>query len=131
MTAPERIWLDWPDANKGDVVYDEPPERDTQHGQTGYIRADLHAAALDLLAKRDAELARKTKALMVAASVLQGELDRSGGEPFSGRWSIPAANWRGTVDEALDFANAALAPAALTEYERKVAQMKEDFPNGI
>ncbi len=46
MTAPERIWLDWPDANKGDVVYDEPPERDTQPGQTGYVRGDLHAAAL-------------------------------------------------------------------------------------
>jgi hypothetical protein len=43
--APERIWLDWPAANKGDVVYDEPPERDTQPGQTGYIRADLFEAA--------------------------------------------------------------------------------------
>ncbi len=41
MTAPDRIWLDWPAANKGDVVYDEPPERDTQPGQTEYIRADL------------------------------------------------------------------------------------------
>lgn len=38
--APERIWLDWPAANKGDPVYDEPPERDTQPGQTGYRRAD-------------------------------------------------------------------------------------------
>ena len=42
--APERIWLDWPDANRGDVVYAEPPERDTQPGQTGYVRADLHDA---------------------------------------------------------------------------------------
>jgi hypothetical protein len=41
MSAPERIWLDWPGANKGDVVYDEPPERDTQPGQTEYVRADL------------------------------------------------------------------------------------------
>ncbi len=39
--APKRIWLDWPDANRGDVVYAEPPERDTQPGQTGYVRADL------------------------------------------------------------------------------------------
>ena len=46
MSAPERIWLDWPDANRGDVVYDEPPERDTQPGQTEYIRADLHDAAI-------------------------------------------------------------------------------------
>lgn len=63
MTAPEQIWLDWPDANKNDVVYDEPPERDTQPGQTAYIRADIHAAALDLLAMRDAELARVREAL--------------------------------------------------------------------
>ena len=46
MSAPDRIWLDWPDANRGDVVYDEPPERDTQPGQTEYIRADLHDAAI-------------------------------------------------------------------------------------
>ena len=46
MSAPKRIWLDWPDANRGDVVYDEPPERDTQPGQTEYIRADLHDAAI-------------------------------------------------------------------------------------
>lgn len=39
--APERVWLDWPAANKGDPVYDEPPERDTQPGQTEYRRADL------------------------------------------------------------------------------------------
>jgi hypothetical protein len=40
MTAPDFIWLDWPDANRGDVVYDEPPERDTQPGQTAYVRRD-------------------------------------------------------------------------------------------
>lgn len=39
--APKRVWLDWPAANRGDVVYDEPPERDTQPGQTEYVRADL------------------------------------------------------------------------------------------
>jgi hypothetical protein len=49
--APERIWLDWPGANRGEPVYDEPPERDTQPGQTGYVRADIHAA---VVAERDA-----------------------------------------------------------------------------
>jgi len=44
VSAPERIWLDWPGANKGDPVFDEPPERDTQPGQTQYIRADIHEA---------------------------------------------------------------------------------------
>jgi hypothetical protein len=46
MSAPERIWLDWPDANRGDAVYDEPPERDTQPGQTEYIRKDASDAAI-------------------------------------------------------------------------------------
>ena len=45
MNAPERVWLDWPDANRGGIVYAEPPERDTQEGQTAYIRADLYEAA--------------------------------------------------------------------------------------
>ena len=44
MNAPERVWLDWPDANRGGIVYAEPPERDTQEGQTAYIRADLYDA---------------------------------------------------------------------------------------
>lgn len=48
--APERIWLDWPAANKGDPVYDEPPERDTQPGQTEYVRADLPPTLSDALA---------------------------------------------------------------------------------
>ena len=46
MSAPERIWLDWPDANRGDAVYDEPPERDTQPGQTEYICKDASDAAI-------------------------------------------------------------------------------------
>ena len=45
--APKRIWLDWPAANKGDPVYDEPPERDTQPGQTAYILATPTVLAAD------------------------------------------------------------------------------------
>lgn len=39
--APERIWLDWPGARHGEPFYTEPPETDTQAGQTEYIRADI------------------------------------------------------------------------------------------
>ena len=38
---PERIWLDWPGAKHGEPIYTEPPERDTQAGQTEYVRADI------------------------------------------------------------------------------------------
>ena len=43
---PERIWLDWPGAKHGEPIYTEPPERDTQAGQTEYIRADLALPAV-------------------------------------------------------------------------------------
>ena len=47
---PERIWLDWPGAKHGEPIYTEPPERDTQAGQTEYVRADIVQA---LTAERD------------------------------------------------------------------------------
>jgi hypothetical protein len=41
MTAPpDRIWLDWPEANRGEPVFDHPPENSFQAAQTCYIRAD-------------------------------------------------------------------------------------------
>lgn len=57
--APARIWLDWPDANRGEAVYDEPPERETQPGQTEYLRADIAAA-------REAELRAEVERLTQA-----------------------------------------------------------------
>ena len=42
--APERIWLDWPGSRHGEPFYTEPPETDTQAGQTEYIRADIARA---------------------------------------------------------------------------------------
>ena len=45
MESPKRIWLDWPGANKGDPVFDEPPEHDMQAGQTPYILATPEALA--------------------------------------------------------------------------------------
>ncbi len=52
MSAPERIWLDWPEANKGGDVFDTPPDRIDQAGQTEYVRAD-HVQAL-IEAEREA-----------------------------------------------------------------------------
>lgn len=57
--APERVWLDWPGANRGEPVYDEPPENENQAGQIGYIRADLYDA---VVAERD-----EAQALIYAA----------------------------------------------------------------
>lgn len=48
------------------------------------------------------------RALAIVASVLLGEQTRSGGEPFSGQWNIITHDWRGTVDDAIDLADATL-----------------------
>jgi len=63
IKGPDRVWLDWPGANRGEVVYDEPPERDTQPGQIEYVRADLHAALAARVIEQDARIARLTEAL--------------------------------------------------------------------
>ena len=55
-------------------------------------------------AKRDA----LREALKVTSAILQAEMCRSGGEPFSGTWTIPPLQIRATCHEALDQANAAL-----------------------
>ena len=49
------------------------------------------------------------RAAGVVSAVLQSERTRSGGQPFTGNWSIPQIGFRGTVDDALDMADAALA----------------------
>jgi hypothetical protein len=93
-----------------------------QWDETCAVRKEL-ADALDLLAKRDAELARKTAALTeIAKQKRTNELDTE--------YEAECADFEGGYDACIDRARAALTPEP-TEYERKVAQMKEDFPNGI
>ena len=69
LKAPERIWLDWPGANKGDPVFDEPPEHYLQAGQTKYVRADVHAAQIADLQRQLAE-ARESDASNAATQFL-------------------------------------------------------------
>ena len=57
------------------------------------------------------------EAAAVVSAVLQSEVTRSGGKPFSGTWHIPSIDWRGTVTDALDLADAALTPAPAQEGE--------------
>ena len=75
MDAPKRIWLDWPAANKGDPVFDEPPENDTQAGQTEYLRADLHRAALESMQKKlqaaEAQTAKAVERALTAEAVIR------------------------------------------------------------
>lgn len=54
---------------------------------------------------------RMREALALTAAILQAEKERLGGKPFTGTWTIPALDIRSTVSEALDKADAALAPA--------------------
>lgn len=49
------------------------------------------------------------EAAKAVGAVLQAEMTRSGGQPFTGIWSIPALGVRTTCSEALDKLDAALA----------------------
>ena len=53
--APERVWLDWPGVNRGEPIYENPPKRADQPGQTGYVREDLHTALQARLAEVEAD----------------------------------------------------------------------------
>lgn len=44
--APERIWIDWKRANAEFLAYDEEPQTPFSDCHDGYVRADLHEAAL-------------------------------------------------------------------------------------
>lgn len=76
--APERIWLDWPAANKGDPVYDEPPERDTQPGQTEYIRADAARAEAEAMVRAEREACAQAMAALSAELSAAGRTEASG-----------------------------------------------------
>jgi hypothetical protein len=68
----------------------------------GYVTPEAHAAAL-----REAWEARKL--LQLTAAILEAEMGRRGGEPFSGTWHFPTLDIRSTVPEAIDKAAAFLA----------------------
>lgn len=64
----------------------------------------LPALIIEVLAHRKAE-ADLVSALRQTAAILLAEKNRSGGQPFSGIWLMPALGIRATVDETLDTAN--------------------------
>lgn len=111
--APDQIWID---RNGGNW---SPCSGGTQDVE--YRRADLPptlSAAMEL---------PEVKALVEAAwSVNHDNLHGNGLEGFRKNRD----RLRVTL-ENLDAALAAVKEYAHTEYERKVAQMKKDFPNGI
>ena len=69
---------------------------------------DLEACALRArkIEAAAVELARASK---VSGALLQAEMNRLGGEPFTGTWSITSLIVRSTCGEALDDLYAALA----------------------
>jgi len=107
LKGPGRVWLDWPGANRGEIVYDEPPERDTQPGQIGYVRADLHTALAARVIEQDARIARLTEALALLT-------DRSAGLVFAHHHGNGLEGWYDKVDgvdRAITVARGALGDA--------------------
>lgn len=104
------------------------------------LAPDLARALLDAWAERD-----RLAAELAAANAREAGL-REALEPFAFYGDEPNTTqeaweirYRDRFQDWIDFGDIEAARAALaqpstatpTEYERKVAQMKEDFPNGI
>ena len=78
--APKQIWLDWPNANRGEPVFDEPPEHHGQAAQTKYVRADIaQEAALQALASdgQAQEALDKLRAVEAERDALRGHLTKA------------------------------------------------------
>lgn len=83
------------------------------HAANG-MRAIADAAAPDLLT-----------ALKLVSAILQAEMGRKGGEPFTGEWFFPAINVRSSCSDALDMADAVLARTENpTEYDSITARLE-------
>ncbi len=111
--SPERIWIN----DKWEAYL-----RPTFNGdKTGYIRADLVDPAAKALAEHTAQAIREAALREAALRIVCHEM----GTPMH------------SPPQLLTDAHAAILAlidkkeGAPTEYERKVAQMKKDFPNGI
>ena len=82
-------------------------------------------AAADEITRLSAEVERLRETLAVTAGVLQAEQRRRWGKPFSGTWSSPKLGARVTVDQALDAADAALAPPTSQEGQATTPPLAE------
>ena len=81
----------------------------------------IFSAAADALEAQAAELARYREALRINAAILAQATFVS--RDF-GHWTVAECGWRGTLDDALDLANAALSAAALLD-ERDLSAARE------
>lgn len=64
--APERIWVEWPYANKTYSAFTDPPESEYDEAQEAYIRIDLSEAAIAA-----AKVEGVREGMLKAASVLR------------------------------------------------------------
>lgn len=79
MSGPDKVWLDWPQANRGEPVFDNPPENGFQAGQTCYVRRDpaVLAALPEVKALVAAERERCAKIAMDRWAAHRESADRT------------------------------------------------------
>ncbi|MDK8874361.1 hypothetical protein [Paracoccus sp. SSJ] len=96
--------INWCSADLESIVNGHDPEIHNLNVRV-WDRLDRMAVEIEQhFARRKAE-ADLVSALRQTAAILLAEKNRSGGQPFSGIWSMPAFGIRATVDETLDKAN--------------------------
>jgi hypothetical protein len=110
--APNRVYVRWGKAGDTRVSYMEerfmPPDNGAE-----YVRADLHAAALDEIARLREALVDQNDLLRSAMQIakregVEGELASTNWDAFYNRVAVSLKRHHQTVNEA----RAALAPAA-------------------
>ena len=125
--APERIWLDWPGARHGEPFYTEPPETDTQAGQTEYIRADI-ACALPAV-QPDAAAIREA-ALREAASVV-AQIESKHRAAFKYDFDKSACDKSEGADECLTALLALIDKPGKEEALGEMARLGQEFDAAI
>jgi len=95
--TPEKIWINWKEANRAHLAYDDPPEHDGQDCRDAYVRALPSPSHADLLA--EALRLSEVKALVEAA------------EAVIARWDGPAWADLPHTQESIDRLRATLKGA--------------------
>lgn len=127
MSAPERIWTNFREANRLYIAYDEPPRHPDDDCKDAYILVTAHEAAV---AAARAEGMREGLLKAAELPAYDSDGDPSGTFDHKVFVKIDAIRAEAALTK-ISHLGQEWDAEPLTEYERKVAQMREDFPNGI
>ena len=102
--TPEKIWINWKEANRAHLAYDDPPEHDGQDCRDAYVRAFPSPSHADLLA--EAQRLDEVKALVEAMKEIACQKRT---DELETAYDVEVADFEGGYDECINRARSALA----------------------